>query len=347
MHTAAPASCTGSCTGSAPIERLFAAPGRHGLYPALRLLQRWLGEHGDELSPRLHCRNSLSLSPPTGEIEALERHGNDSETGPCVELVPAFGSLLGVHGTLPSLYTELLLERQDPAPGAFLDLFVHRLAALGYRAWRHSRLALRVETPRRDALQRMLLALAGVDGAPGAASRAGTGVIPPACLAFHSAALQTPRASAEAVERVLGHFLAAPVRVRQWIGHWYSLPPAAQGRLGLRAVALGRDAIAGGRAWQHDLRVRIDIGPLPRAGFESLLPGSAGAAALGNWLALLLGRTIEVELRLVLRACDVPAAGLRHQAPSRLGLDGYLLSRPAACDRDDAGYLLFPTPGEA
>ncbi|MBZ8142383.1 type VI secretion system baseplate subunit TssG [Rubrivivax gelatinosus] len=327
-----------------PIERLFAAPGSHGLYPALRLLQRWLGEHGDELSPRLRCRNSLSLSPPTGEIEALVRHGADSEAGTGVELVPAFGSLLGVHGTLPTLYTELLLERQDPAPGAFLDLFVHRLAALGFRAWRHSRLALRAETPRHDALQRMLLALAGVDAAATEAGCAAAGAIPLACLAFHSAALQTPRASAEAVERVLGHFLAAPVRVRQWISRWYALPPAAQGRLGLRAMALGRDTIAGGRTWQHDLRVRVDVGPLPRPVFETLLPGSAGAAALRNWLALLLGGTIEVELRLVLGACDVPAASLRHQAPSRLGLDTFVLSRPATHDRDDAGYLLFPTP---
>lgn len=315
----------------AALRPLLARPRRHALYPALRLLQRHLGAVGDELPPALTVRQSDSLAFSGAEIESLRLvAGADGATA--VELVPGSGSLLGAHGALPLFYTELLAERGDGAARAFLDLFARRLAAAGYRAWRRNRPALQAEHPGRDALQAALLALAGQDTATAGEDRA--------ALAFHAGSL-APRRNADAVERVLRHQLGVPVRLTPWIASRHPLPEDARPRLGVGAVTLGLDAAIGPRVEQRHLRVRLALGPLDRRAFAGLGSGSRGRQALVRWLHRLLGDAVEVELRLVLRADAVDAARLDAAAPPRLGCDAFVLSRPVAADREDAGALLF------
>ncbi|MCK7498754.1 MAG: hypothetical protein MZW92_55320 [Comamonadaceae bacterium] len=76
----------------AALAHLAAHPGRHGLYPALRLPQRWLADGGDELAPALRVRNSDSLAFAGVEIESLTIVAGDAGLPARVELVPAFGS---------------------------------------------------------------------------------------------------------------------------------------------------------------------------------------------------------------------------------------------------------------
>jgi type VI secretion system protein ImpH len=45
-------------------------------------------------------------------------------------------------------------------------------------------------------------------------------------------------------------------------------------------------------------------------------------------------------VRLTLRAADVAPARLDAQAGPRLGWDGFLITRPSAADRSEAGYDL-------
>ena len=52
------------------------------------------------------------------------------------------------------------------------------------------------------------------------------------------------------------------------------------------------------------------------------------------------GIAVEYEVRLTLRAADVAPAQLGAQAAPRLGWDGFLITRPSAADRSDAGYDL-------
>lgn len=318
---------------SSPLERLLAAPGSFAPYPALRLLRRWLAASGPAKRPRLLCRASSAMAAPAGEIEALLRRPAAAGEPPELEFVAAFGSLLGLHGALPVAYTETLLERRDPSAPAFLDLFQHRLAEWGEQAWRHGRPMLDAETAGPDRLRAALQALAGHAG-PG---------LPPASLAFHCGALGAGRASAAALERVLAHQFDAPVRVAPWQGRWHRVPEQALGRLGLRAVSLGHDAMAGGRVWQRDLDLRLSIGPLPRARFDALLPGTDGARALAAWWQALAGDGLNAEVRLVLCAAAQRPAVLGGASPARLGLDAFLPTSGAARDRDDAGYRLAAT----
>lgn len=322
---------------SSPLQRLLAAPGSFAPYPALRLLRRWLAGGGPAGQAPLRCRASHAMAAPAGEIEALHwRPAADGEPQE-LELVAAFGSLLGLHGALPLAYTETLLERRDPSAPAFLDLFQHRLAEWGEQAWRHGRPMLDAEFGGHDRLLAALQALAG---------HAGPGLLP-ASRAFHGGALAAGRPSADAIERVLAHQFDAPVRVDAWQGRWHRLPDEARARLGLRAVSLGHDAVAGGSVWQRDLDLRLRIGPLPRARFDALLPGTGGARALAAWWQALAGGSLDAEVRLVLRAADQRPALLGGPSPARLGVDAGLAAGGAARDRDDAGYALAATAHDA
>lgn len=317
-----------------PIERLLAEPGAFAPYPALRLLRRWLADEDPRTSRRVRSRTNPSLSPAPGEIESLRLLPAALGEAPAVELVAAFGSLLGVHGALPLHYTESLLERRDPQALAFVDLFQQRLGVLGEQVWRHGRLALGAETAPGDRLLSVLLALGGRGAADG---------LEPRAVAFHAGALASGRPSAATIEAVLGHYFDTRVQVQPWLGRWHRLPEGAQARLGLRAATPGHDATLGGRVWQRDLCVRVRLGPLARARYDALLPGGSGARALRAWWQALVGDTLVAELRLVLRAEDVCTTRLGAAAGARLGLDAFLPSSRPAQDRDDAGYRLGGT----
>jgi type VI secretion system protein ImpH len=99
--------------------------------------------------------------------------------------------------------------------------------------------------------------------------------------------------------------------------------------------------MAGVRVWQRDLRLRLVIGPLDRAGFDAFLPGGLAARALHAILALFTGVTLEYEVALVLRAADVREVSLKEGATiGRLGWDAYLVDGPQDRDRRDVRYAL-------
>ncbi|MGC4076462.1 MAG: type VI secretion system baseplate subunit TssG [Rubrivivax sp.] len=318
-------------TPRSPIARLLAAPTAFAPYPALRLLRRWLAAEGRP--ERLRWRASTTMSAPAAEIESLRLQPAAGGDAAELEWVTAFGSLLGLHGALPAAYTETLLERRDQAALAFVELFQQRLGDWGEQAWRHGRPALDAESGGHDRLLAALQALACQAGAGLAAASRG----------FHAGALATGRPSAAALEHVLAQQFGTRVTVHGWHGRWHTLPADARARLGLRAVALGGDAVAGGRVWQRDLDLRLDIGPLPRARFDALLPGADGARALAAWWQALAGGSLDAEVRLQLRAEDRRPArlgGAEGAEGVRLGYDAMLPAPGAAVDGAAARYRL-------
>ncbi|TAK87749.1 MAG: type VI secretion system baseplate subunit TssG, partial [Aquabacterium sp.] len=135
------------------IDQLLREPQQFDFFQAVRLLDRWMGvasPDGKGLS-RVNFRNSLSLSFPPSQIESLQVHlraTDEASAGSAagmpervggtrlaheidsIDMTPAFMGLLGVNGTLPLFYTEMLSQRElyqkDYAGRAFMDLFSHR-----------------------------------------------------------------------------------------------------------------------------------------------------------------------------------------------------------------------------
>ncbi|HSW04165.1 type VI secretion system baseplate subunit TssG [Aquabacterium sp.] len=350
------------------IAHLLAEPHRYGFMQAVRLLERWhVQQQGlsaqEVLGQRLRFRNSLSLCFPPSEIAEFKAvaappvRPGEAAHFERYEITPAFMGLLGAGGTLPTFYTELFARREqlnkDSSSRRFLDIFVHRAVVLFYQAWRKHRLPLRFEADRRNEYLPRVLALAGL----GQKSlrerlRAAQGGVADDTLAHYAGLLQQRPISAAAIRQILSHYFDVPVRLEQFVGRWFTLPRRQQSMLGLGQVTLGSQAVVGERVWQRDLRLRLTFGPMGREQFVRFLPPADGATghtpgavpqgqalvALRELLTLLTGLSLEYEVRLCLRAADVQPATLDAQQGPRLGWDGFLITRPAAGDRSDAGY---------
>jgi type VI secretion system protein ImpH len=358
------------------IDRLLREPQQFDFFQAVRLLDRWMGvaqPDGKGLS-RLNFRNSLSLSFPPSQIEALKVHlrregdasqsvleastvgGYQAQSIDRIDMTPAFMGLLGANGTLPLFYTEMLSQRElydkDYAGRAFMDLFSHRAVSLFYEAWRKHRMPIQFEADRRSRFLPLVLSLAGL-GQKGLRDRLGgeRGAVADEALAYYAGTLQQRTLSASQMQQVLRDYLNVPVRIDQFVGRWYQIPASGRAYLGLtgssRAGAapvngvLGRSAMLGERVWQRDLRMRVVLGPLPHAKFRRFLPGGKGALALKELLTMLGGISLEYEISLQLHRDDVQGCSLDSARPGRacrLGWDTFLQTRPANEDRSDVRY---------
>lgn len=345
------------------IERLFAQPYRFQFFQAVRMLELWLQRNGlphqQALSGFLRFQNTLSLNFPASQLEALAPEppaiARDSAAlGAAlrggelryVRLTPSFMGFLGTAGALPAHYTERIaahaLYHRDDGPRAFLDTFSNRALALFYEAWRKYRLELKYQLDRNDRFLPLLLSLAGL-GNPSLTQRLsahGDGVLDES-VAYFAAAMRHRPASAAMIGQVLSEYFGQRIAVTQFIGAWYDVPAAQQTVLGGDNAQLGASALVGQRVWQRDLRLRLTVGPLPRAAFDAFLPGAPAARALEKMLSMLTGLCLEYEVQLVLRAQDVDGVSLHEPRPGgRLGWDSFLITGGERRDRADVRYEL-------
>ena len=346
----------------AVIEKLFREPYRFEYFQAVRVLELWLKRNG---MPRqglvanfLRFQNSTSLRFPASQLEAIATEPRDigrdagslgaalqAATLKYVCLTPTFMGLLGGTGVLPVHYTERIAEHlfneKDEGARAFLDTFSTRSLALFYEAWRKYRLALKYQVDGQDQFLPLLLGLAGLGNTSlrQRLSRRQDGAVLDESIGYFAASIRHRPSSAVQLACVLAEYFGHPVQAEQFVGHWYEVPPAQQTVLGGEIGVLGKDAIAGGRVWQRDLRLRLVVGPLDHAGFTAFLPGGLAARALKSLLAMFTGLALEYEVELVLRAADVRPVTISADGKlGRLGWDAYLVDGPQETDRRDVHY---------
>jgi type VI secretion system protein ImpH len=348
------------------VERLLDEPHRFEFFQAVRMLEKWFTQQaperasarpGDVLARHIAFRNTLSLSFPASELHHAvpydeagaaiadgEKRAQAVEEGALqrVELTPTFFGLLGGQGALPLHYTEQMLTREmkrDHAAREFFDIFSNRATALFYAAWKKYRLPFQYELDKDERYLPLLLALAGVSDSPSRSSvQQGRGTLEDEAIAGYAMAARHRPMSAAYLQRTLAEYFDVPVRVEQFVGKWYDVPPDQVTLLGNFNATLGATALAGARVWQRDMRARLVIGPLKMADYEALMPGAERAVALERMLTLLAGVTLEYEVKLVLRRSEVGSIHLGRGA--RLGWDAFLCTRDAERDRADARYEL-------
>lgn len=331
------------------IDHLIAEPWRYEFFQAIRLLSRWLRRYGVAPETAIRFENSLSLAFPASDIDALriERGAGLPADGLVrVRVRTAVMGLLGLNGALPLHYTERIADwehaTRDAGPRAFYDAFSSRQVALFYRAWRKYRVRGGADEHNRDRFLAQLAALAGAGWQRPGQDRAGAGPavdkLPYESLAYFSAQLRSRVVPGHLIAGVLAEYLQVPVTVEQFAGKWDALGPQDRSRLGDNNCEVGLGATLGERLLRPELGIRVKVGPVSSRMFERFLPGASGARALA---ALLDRFAIELpyrELQVVLRGEEVGGASL--DGSVRLGLDGFLCTRPDRRDRDDVCYLL-------
>lgn len=345
------------------IARLFDQPYRFQFFQAVRMLELWLKKNGlpreGAVASFLRFQNSLSLNFPASQLEAMDTEpralardsvalGEALQRGELkyIRITPAFMGFLGTAGALPAHYTERIaahaLYERDDGPRAFLDTFSNRTLALFYEAWRKYRLELQYEIDGKDRFLPLLLSMAGLGNHAlrHRLSDGGEGVLDES-VGYFAAAMRHRPASAAMIGKVLSDYFGERINVTQFIGAWYDVPPTQQTTLGGTNAQLGMSALVGGRVWQRDLRMRLTVGPLDRAGFDAFLPGGLAARALAKMLTMFTSLTLEYEVHIVLRAPDVDGVTLTEERHGgRLGWDSFLCTAPETRDRDDLRYEL-------
>jgi type VI secretion system protein ImpH len=347
------------------VARMEAMPGAFEFAQLVRLLARVdperspVGGFGDPADEVVRFGVHPSLAFPPGDVQRVNVHaGGASEDGdpptlrsrvsragmrgsggqPFMEV--NFLGLIGPAGVLPKAYTQYVAERvgvRDTAMRDFLDLFHHRLISLFYRAWRTTRPHVAAgEGAEDDALSQRLRSIIGI-GSPAVAAAL---PVDESVLLRHAALLAPHARSAIALQQLLAAYLDIPCTVEEFVPAWYRLAPGTQCALGEDddTTVLGVGTVVGDEVLDHGARARVRLGPMSRAQFDALLPGTRGHTALKGLVRFVAGDAVEIEVRLVLDRNAVPATQLGAES-GPLGWGTWLRSRRPTHDPDDTAFL--------
>ncbi len=353
-------------------RRLFATPYEFDFFQAVRLLERIMpgksavartANPADEV---VRFRAHQSIAFPPSVITELNPPDADFKLP---RMAVTFLGLTGPSGTLPTHYTQLLLDLNRDVRGPerrslrdFFDLFNHRMISLFYRAWEKYRHLLPYERGEAfnrlepDTFSRGLWSLVGV-GLPELRSRLRVAVpgvddeglpnertlgrIDDLNLLYYGGFFARRGRDATSLKILLNDYFGLAIEVKQFQGQWLALEPALQTSLGSMGT-LGVDAIAGSKVWDVQGRFRLRVGPLSYREFEDFLPDRTATKArktlflLSHLTRMYVGRDFDFDVQLVLRAREVPPCRMTDSGfGARLGWNTWLISDQAAKDADD------------
>ena len=234
-----------------------------------------------------------------------------------------FLGLFGPMGPLPLHLTEYARDRLrnhgDATLARFADVFHHRMLLLFYRAWAQAQPAVQADRANDDRFAKWISALFGQGPAPFRNADA----VPDAAKRHVSGHLARPTRNAESIAKVLRQYFSVPIRVEPYLGHWMRLRAEDRSRLGgvgaRRTATLGVSAVAGGKVWDRQYKLRLHIGPLTHAQYTRFLPGQPSLIELRDWMRQLVGFEMLWDVCLVLQGHEVPALVAGKGPPAKPG----------------------------
>ncbi|QDV74006.1 type VI secretion system baseplate subunit TssG [Botrimarina mediterranea] len=340
-------------------EQLCKQPGKFDFYQAVDLLQRQAPSESSHRQQAVRFQTPASTAFPASEIESIQAATGEDPA----RMVVSFMGVTGPSGVLPRHYTEQLVQLQRRVRGAakhalhaWYDLFSNRFIGQLYRAWAGRRIdrgvvggdADRIEP---DRFTNALHSLAGV-GAPSLRDRLQVrdkteewtlDRVVDQALARHAGVLARRQRPASQIEAVLTEYFQTPIKLLPFQGQWLSLDDTDRTRAGMRGQAnrLGVDALLGGRVWDLQSRVRLQVGPLNQERFEQFLPETTAGPRRRRFQMLcqmtrfLLGPCTDFDVQLVLQQTSVPRLQSQATGSRRLGWDAWLTSEPLARDGNE------------
>ena len=215
------------------------------------------------------------------------------------------------------------LNHDDHTLSRFLDIFNHRMISLFYRAWACNRPTVSHDRSDDDRFSAYIGSLVGI----GWESLLNRDAVPDAAKLHYCGHLSCQTRHAEGLRGILEDYFGIQTCIQQFVGQWITLPEIYRCRLGRSAenTAIGVNAVVGSQVWDCQQKFRIVMGPMGLADYERLLPGGESFTVLNDWVRNYVGDTLNWELRLILKAEEVPRVCLGKSG--RLGWTGWLKSR--------------------
>jgi type VI secretion system protein ImpH len=332
-------------------ELLFQAGFEFDFFQAVCLmahLRRELKPVGTAAAPdsevvRFRAWNTLTFAPSAV-------HSIEEDSGGPPYMTVAFLGLTGPKGTLPTHYTELLMDgehRGDRALTDFFDIFNHRLISLFYRAWEKHHFRIGYERAQRtpaidDSFTWYLYTLIGM-GTDGLRGRLPFG--DQTLLRYAGLIAQRPH-SASALAGILRDYFGVPVEIEQFQPRRHRLEEQDLCRPGPETLSnqLGMGAVAGDAVWTVQAAFRVRIGPLPLEKFRDFLPDGEAFRKATALVRLFGERSYAFDIQPVLKKEEVPFCELTRDEKNapRLGWLGWLKVKEFKRDASDA---IFPVKG--
>jgi len=227
----------------------------------------------------------------------------------------------GQGGPLPDWVTEVMglrVSRRDTAMRDFLDIFNHRLLSLLYRVRDKARLGFGYRRPDKSPAARYLYAFMGL-GTARLQDRMGK--LPDRILLNYAGLLAGRTRSVGALERLLSHALAVPVKVQPLTGRWLTVDPAERTRLGRSGAhnKLGQGAMVGSRVWDVESCFTLQVGVMGWADLASFLPKGSRHIPLVALTRFFIGDSMDFRLHLKVKKAEIPAMRLSSREGARLG----------------------------
>lgn len=320
-------------------DRLVQNPQAFHIFHALRVLEARfrdappLGVSKRPREDRVRLGQEAELAFPPSTVRSFSPPGD----GPAV-LVNRFFGFFGPHGPLPTHMTEYARERlinsRDPTLVAFADMLTHRMMSLLYRAWVTGQPAVSLDRGEDGMIERKVAALGGFSGSKLRRRDA----MPDMARRYFAGHMGSGTKTAEGLVAMLRAFFRVPVHLQPFVGSWLDLEPDDRWRLGARA-GLGRATSIGTRVWSRAAKFRLSVGPLSLDDYRRLLPGGSALERLRAVVRSHSGDALDWDVKLVLKAAEVPRAVLGQNVA--LGHIGWIGTRS---DRRDAGDLILVPP---
>ncbi|MCB1022898.1 MAG: type VI secretion system baseplate subunit TssG [Acidobacteria bacterium] len=321
-------------------ERLYEEPHRFDFFQAVRLLEKIFPERVPLMrgtTPKkevVRLRGNPSLRFPPSQIKSIEDVYDEVTDEERVEMMINFMGLVGVVGVLPTHYSELIVDRaryNDTAFHGFTDIFTHRAVSLFFGAWEKYRFPVQYERGNDDFTSYLFDFIGlGTKGLRGKMGLDDEGILP-----YSGLIIQKPH-SATAVEQILSDYFGIKAKVRQFFGQWLDLDSESITQLSRTNSVLGESAIVGTRIWDQQSKFRLVLGPMSLVQFQSLLPNGNGHVSLRSLVSFVAAQELDYDVKLVLKAEQVPGAILTTRAKRRpmLGWTSWLKSEPFEKDDD-------------
>ena len=326
------------------LDRLAANPEEHHVFQALRILEASYPDSprlGESLRPRedkIRLGQEAELAFPPSTIASF----TPPEGKKPGRLINRFFGLFGPQGPMPLHITEYVRDRfrnhRDRTIVAFVDMLIHRMMSLLYRAWSVGQPAASFDRGN-DPMSLKVAALAGYRGT----NLQNRDALPDLARLHFAGHFAQGARNPEGLVAILSGFYDAPVEMEEFVGSWLELEPDDQWVLGTRS-GLGQSTSIGQRVWTRGDKFRLRIGPLSLKEFERLLPGSASLDRLRAIVRSYAGDTLDWDLNLILAGDEVPRASLG--GTTRLGHTSWIKSRDVDDENRPDAEDLFLYPGQ-
>jgi len=209
--------------------------------------------------------------------------------------------LLSQHSALPEHYLDRICKEMHLGQTALLDfinLFNNRLISLQYFAWKKSRLYLRAEISTSETPYKNMIRSLSHEPTDNES-------IPSDKRLTYAGILQRYNRTSRNLSALIRHYFAVKCQITENIGQWIDIDSQNQSCLGSVASTLGKDTLLGDRHWSIQYKIKIELGSLSLAEYQSFLPGKQNHKLLLNWLKHFLPNHICFDLYIQLKSSDI------------------------------------------